>query len=107
MESYSLTVTDQNVKIVRDKEYWRLEGISHISIQSVEKYLTSIELIVKDNDISWYYDNCIELYILHKEGLFQGIEIKGCLVYFDEGIKLCYNLLMNFQKILLIRIHTY
>jgi len=38
----------------------------------------------------------IDVFVIEKNNIFQGIEIKGCLSYFEKGIEMCFDL---YQKI--------
>lgn len=97
MESYSLTILAPHIVIRKNKDYWEIEGESHILTEQVNNYFKTLDLM-KNKDGVWEYDNIVEMHIMSKNKFFQGIEIKGCLGYFEEGMKICFDFINRFSE---------
>lgn len=97
MESYSITVLAKQVSIEYEKSYQKLAGSSLYKVLNVEKKMRD-EGIQYIQSGKWIYNDCLELFIYQQNGKFQGIEIKGCLSWLNEGVKDCFNLVNTFQK---------
>lgn len=92
MESYSITLLPSDVNIIRKNDYWYLEGCSELLIQDFELLFNKIGA-ERRGDVIWVMNNCIELIQFSNNKFFQGLEVRGCLSYLEEGIGLCYDLI--------------
>lgn len=92
MESYNLLFLHGNSRIVYEQqEYgkvWKVSGISDLPVSQMRSLLT--ETCRQDTEDEWIFDECIDILIYHEDGWFQGLELRGCLAYFDKGIEQCY-----------------
>lgn len=97
MESYDILVMAKNIKIIKRDNCWNLEGESEYHIRKLDKVLSNMKM-EKINDSEWEFDKCLELKILSKNGYLQGIEIRGCISYLEEGIASCYDIIRNINQ---------
>ena len=90
MESYNLLFLHENSRIVyKQQEYvWYVSGISDLPVSQIQGLLT--ETCSQVTEDKWVFDECIDILIYHEDGWFQGLELRGCLAYFDKGIEHCY-----------------
>lgn len=97
MESYSITVLVKGISIAYENSFQKLIGISEVEIGEVEERLKKKGgQYVKDT--RWTYNDNLELFIYQQNGKFQGLEIKGCLSWLDEGVKDCFQIINNFEE---------
>lgn len=98
MESFSIIALPDGVDIIRDKEYRHLKGNSNIFFKDFELELGKLENIVRRGECGWVLDDCIEIIVYNSNGFFQGIELKGCLSYLDDGVDLGYDFIEIIRK---------
>ncbi len=95
MESFNIMALADEVYIIRKNQYRYINGNSNILYKNFK--LDQLSNITR-NDFKWVLDNCIEIIGYHSNGFFQGIELRGCFAYLDEGIDLCFQLINSISK---------
>lgn len=79
MDDFKMTLLSDQVTVVREGEYWKLEGHSNCDVGSIHTSLNEICKMGKTD--SWTYDDCIIVWTYDHRGYFQGIHLTGCLSY--------------------------
>ncbi|MBQ4069141.1 MAG: hypothetical protein IJC76_07790 [Lachnospiraceae bacterium] len=97
MESYSITVLLNGISIEYEDCYQKLIGESKVKTLNIEEKLR-IQGLQHIHDVKWLYNDYLEMFIYHRNGDFQGIEIKGCLSCLREGIKDSFMLINNLRE---------
>lgn len=88
MESYNLLFIHENSRSVQEKGMWKLSGTSDIPVSQIRSLLTETCRQIAEEE--WVFDECIDILLYHEDSWFQGLELRGCLAYFDKGIERCY-----------------
>lgn len=97
MESYSILLTAREVQIIQQGSCWGLEGKSNYYSNDLNKILKEMNMENTDDE-EWVFDRCLELRIHSKDNYLQGIEMRGCLSYLEEGILSCYEIIKQIDK---------
>lgn len=95
MESYNILILPENVNIIRDGEYWRLQGASDINIDIILDRLTKL-CGRSYQRYEYVFNQCIDVKVYEDNMQFQGFELRGCLSYLKGGSEECH----NFYKLL-------
>ena len=99
IESYSTLVLFQNVTTMTNNGNWKIVGKSKYYTNKLTDILKSMQMEnTYDND--WIYDKSIEIKIYEEDNCIQGIEIRGCFSYLEEGIENCYTIIKNIKKVI-------
>ena len=89
MESYNMLFLHENTRIVHEQQCdWKLSGTGNIPVSQIQGLLTETCRQIAEEE--WRFDECIDLLIFEEDGWFQGLELRGCLSYFDKGVEQCY-----------------
>lgn len=89
MESYNLLFLHENSRIVyNERNCWKISGTSGLPVSQVQNLLK--ETCKQITEEEWRFDECIDLLIYEEDSWFQGLELRGCLAYFDKGVEQCY-----------------
>lgn len=97
IESFNIMALPEEVNIVRDKEYWYLDGSSHLLVKNIERELDKIGAIKSGNG-EWILEDCLEIKEYREEAFFQGFEVRGCLSCMQYGVNLFYEFFEVFNK---------
>lgn len=100
MESYNIMLLPENVQIIYIKDLWHLEGSSGLSMDEVNRILKDMCRRRPKNwrDDTWILEECIDILVYTEDTQFQGFELRGCLAYFEEGLKLCYQFYESWNR---------
>ena len=90
MESFNIMMLPENVSIVRDNEWWNLQGTAQVKVNIIRNQLSNICNIDNGNN-EYIYNDCIDIKVYDNEQCFQGFELRGCLSYLEKGIEYCFN----------------
>lgn len=96
MESYYLAFIHKNSRIVQEKEMWKLSGTSNLPVSQIQTLLAETCRQITENE--WLFDECIDILLHHEDGWFQGMELRGCLAYFNKGIEQCYTCYQRWSR---------
>lgn len=95
VESFNIMALVEQASIVREKEYYFINGSSIVPYKNFE---LELEKLANKKDYFWILDECIEIIGYHSNEFFQGMEIRGCFSYLDKGIDLCFELIDTISK---------
>lgn len=89
MDNFNITLLYDNVTVVRERGFWKLEGFSNYMLKEVHDYL--IMMCDTNKNGHHIYDECIDVRIHESRGWFQGFELVGCLSFLKGGVKDCWD----------------
>lgn len=93
MESYYVNLVPTEVKMVKGDETYSFVGKSNKEIN--ELVITLKEggyLLVKKDDFLYELDNVLSIRFSCEDSLVKTMAIQGCFTWFEDGVKLIYNL---------------
>lgn len=96
MESYSITILAKEVMLSKCNGFQKLTGCTDVDLNKIRSILEVVGVELKTENL-FVYDECLELFLYEQDNKFQGIEVKGCISWMEEGIKSAYKLLNNFM----------
>lgn len=99
IESYNILILFQDVDIITNNGSWKLLGKSKYYISEITDILKSMQLENTYNN-EWVYDKSIEIKIYEEDNYIQGVEIRGCFSYLEEGIVNCYIIIENINEVI-------
>lgn len=99
IESYNILVLFEDVTITTSSGSWKLLGKGKCYTSKLTDILKSMQM-ENSYDNEWIYDKSIELKIYDEESYIQGVEIRGCFSYLEEGIVNCYRIIKNINEVI-------
>ena len=90
MESFNIMMLSENISINQNKEYWKLYGTTEINLDVIKDDLAKMCTVTSKNN-EYVFKQCIDIKVYENNQLFQGFELRGCLSYLREGVKVCYD----------------
>lgn len=93
MESYYINLVPIGVKMVKGDETYRFVGRCNKEVTEIVRLLKEGGyLLDKKDDLLYELDNILSLRFSCEDSLVKTITIQGCFTWFEDGVKLIYNL---------------